>query len=209
MHGRQGRSGRYGRPPGARAWPLLPAAAVLALAACGDSEPAAPEERADAPARPPAGWRTVENARAGFTIAAPRRWRASDRRDATLLRTRDRLAVLTVAADRGRTGRDAEAARYALATLDALPGFEGSTSGRPRRVRGSPYETARVDARGTLRTSRQPQRISVVAYRRPGRVTYVVLAFRNARANRRRNEVELDRMLRTLRAQPPRSGRSG
>jgi hypothetical protein len=91
-----------------------------------------------------------------------------------------------------------------------LPNFEGSVSARPRRVRGSPYRSARVDGAGTVGRTRRPQRISVAAFLRPGVVTYAVVAFRNATVTSGADEVALSRMLRTLRGQAPqRSGRSG
>jgi hypothetical protein len=111
--------------------------------------------------------------------------------------------VVTVAADRGDQGRRLPPEDYARQTLEQLPDFEGSLSPEPRRARGSPYRNARIDGVGSVRTSRRPQLISVVAYRRPGRATYVLVAFRNAAAPRPGNERVLDRMLSTLRARPP------
>jgi hypothetical protein len=188
---------------------------LAALAGCGGQDrPAttperdsAPAARSQEPARPPAGWRTIENARAGFTLALPERWRARTKRGATLIRSRDGLVAIAVAADRSPAGKDTAPASYARRTIAALPGFEGRVSPRVRRVRGTPFRTARVDARGKVRTSRRPQRISVATYQQPGLATFAVVVFGNARARLRRDEAIVDRMLPTLRAQ--RSGRSG
>jgi hypothetical protein len=187
-----------------RALPLLLSALLLAAPGCGDDDDSkGPQERADRPVEPPPRWRTVENGTAGFTLAVPRRWTARTKGGATLIRSRDRLLVLTVAADRSKAGKEIAPGEYARRTLEALPGFEGSVSPEPRKVRGSPYETARVDGLGTVRTSKRPQRITVVAYRRPGLVTYAALAFRNPRFDPRFDEPALNRVLRTLRARPP------
>jgi hypothetical protein len=188
-----------------RALPLLLLALLLTAPGCGDDdgESRPPRERADKPVEPPRGWRTVENAPAGFTLAVPRSWTARTKGEATLIRSRDRLLVLTVAADRGKAGRELAAAVYARQTLEALPEFEGSLSPASRRVRGSPYESARVEGRGSVRTSKRPQRITVVAYRRPQLVTYAAVAFRNPRFDPRFDEPAFSRMLRTLRARPP------
>jgi hypothetical protein len=189
-----------------RAIPALLAAAAL-VAGCGDDgddEP--PAERADPPARTPAGWRTVRNAPAGFTIAVPKSWTARTKSAATLLRSKDKLVVITVAADRSDPGRELEPEDYARRTLEALPGFEGSVAPGTRRVRGSPYDTARVDGSGTVRTSRRPQRIAVAAYHRRLTVTYVAVVFRNPRVDPRVDERTVRRILRTLRARPPADG---
>jgi hypothetical protein len=189
----------------ARAIPaLLAAAALVAGAGCGDDgddEP--PPERADPPAETPPGWRTVRNAPAGFTIAVPRSWTARTKRAATLLRSKDRLVVITVAADRSDPGRELEPEEYARRTLESLPGFEGSVSATSRRVRGSPYDSARVDGTGTVRTTRRPQGITVAAYHRPEAVTYAAVVFRNPRVDPRRDTRTIRRILGTLRARPP------
>ena len=70
-------------------------------------------------------------------------------------------------------------------------------------MRGSPYRTARVDARGRVRASKVPQRITAAVYQRPGLVTYAVLVFRNARVRPRFNDPVVERLLRSFRAQAP------
>ena len=110
---------------------------------------------------------------------------------------------MTVAADRSRAGRTLEPARYARTTLEELPGFEGSVSASPRRVRGTPYPAVRVDGLGSVRTSRTPQRITVAAYHREGVATYAAVVFRNATVRSRTDERTIDRMLRTVRAGAP------
>jgi hypothetical protein len=183
---------------------LLLAAAVLAApAGCGGDGSGPAEERADRPVKPPAGWRTVTNGPAGFTIAAPTTWTARTKQDATLIRSEDRLVVITIAADRSRAGRDTAAAEYARAALQQLPGFEGSVSPRRQTIKGSPYQTARVDGGGSVQTSERPQRITVVAYHRPDQVTYAAVVFRNAGVRPRFNDPIINRILPTFRARPP------
>ena len=169
------------------------------MAACGGEE-RAPRERADRPAHPPPGWRTVRNPRAGFTIAAPPGWTVKTRRGATLIRSSDRLVAISLAADRSREGRSTSPARYARDLLGDLPGFEGSVEPRVRRVRGTPYRTARVEGSGTLRTARRAQRITVAAYHRPGSATYAAVIFRNPRVEPAADRRAVARMLRTFRA---------
>ena len=188
----------------------LLAAALAATAGCGgdDDERAlrAPDptrERADRPAKPPPGWRTVRNIRSGFTMPVPRTWSARKRGPATLIRSDDRLVSVTVAADRTADGRRLPARRFARATIRSLPDFKGRVAPRVRRVDGSPYQSARAEARGRLAVSKVPQRITVAVFHRPRRVTYTVSVFRNARVRPGFNEPVIRRMLRGFRAQPP------
>lgn len=184
----------------------LLAVLTVALAGCGKKDvtvlpPNPASEPADSPAQPPRGWRTHENARAGFTIALPRSWRAATRGSASRVRARDRAVVVSLQADRSEAGQSTPADEYALATLEALPGYrelEGRTADAP----DSPYETARAAGSGTRAESGRRQRVSVTVFRRPGQVTYTAVAFSDPRARAGRRT--LDRALATLRAQPPR-----
>ena len=174
------------------------------LSACGGDDDGRPSsETADAPATPPAGWRTVENEAAGFTLAAPRSWAAAIKRDATLIRSKDELVAVTIAADRSSTGRETEPRKYSRDVIAALPGFEGKVSLKDGRIGGSPYGTAIAKGSGTVKTSGVAQRIEVAAFHRPRQVTYTAVIFRNARARPVPGRATVARMLRSFRAQPP------
>ena len=185
-------------------------AVLLALgllgSGCGDddekAEREAPPERADPAAQPPAGWRTVRNVRAGFTIAAPVPWSASTRGGRTTIRSDDRLVALAISADRTARGRELSPARYARRTIATVPKFAGTVERRVTRVRSSRYDSAVLTATGTVSPSNLSQRISVVIFQRPGRVSYGLLVFRNAGVKPRFNDRIIARMLRTFRAQP-------
>ena len=183
---------------------LLALLLSVALVACGEDD--APErmaEKADKPVKPPSGWRTVENEAAGFTIAVPRTWPAATKRGATLIRSRDELVAITLAADRSRAGRDTEPAGYARDVIAALPGFEGNVTVKDASVAGSPYETAIAEGSGTVKTSGVAQRIEVAVFHRPRQVSYTAVIFRNARARPVPERAAVARILRTFRAQPP------
>jgi hypothetical protein len=192
-----------------RATALLVAAliAVVAGAGCGGEDESSPPdpatERNDPPAKPPPGWRTFSNRRAGFTLSVPRGWPARARRSATLIRSPDRLLAVTVAADRGETARTTVPREYARRTFAALPGFRDVTVTGARKVKNSPYANARLDGAGTLAERQQRQRITVTAFRRPGRATYTVVAFSAAVGGAPAYAGELDRLLASLRARRP------
>lgn len=184
--------------------PLL-AAAVLLSAGCGKKDvtvlpPDPASERADAPVQPPRGWRTHENAPAGFTIALPRSWRAAVRDNATRARSGDDTVIVSIQADRSQAGRTTPAAEYALSTLEALPGYR-DLEGGPAQAPRSPYDTARAAGSGTRARGNRRQRVSVTVLRRPGQVTYTAVAFSAPRAGAGRRT--LDRALATLRGRPP------
>ena len=158
------------------------AIALLATTGCGgedefEGSPDPATERTDRPADPPPGFRVFVNRRAGFSLSVPRDWAARTRRSATLLRSRDRLLAVTVAADRSSAGRKTRPRGYAMKTFRALPGFRRLRPLTAEEVRRSPYASWRVDGAGTLSRRRQRQRITVAAFRRPARVTFTVVAF--------------------------------
>jgi hypothetical protein len=183
--------------------------AVLAGAGCGEEDDTSPPdsatERNDPPAKPPPGWRTFSNRRAGFTLSVPRGWRARARRSATLIRSPDRLLAVTVAADRSETARTTVPREYARRTFAALPGFRDVTVTNARKVKNSPYANARLDGAATPaeRRQRQRQRITVVAFRRPRHATYTIVAFSAPVGGTAAHAGELDRLLASLRARRP------
>ena len=195
-----------GLPPLSR---ILAAALALALlgAGCSDDEEgeitSVGVERRDPPAEPPLGWRTVSNPRAGFTIAAPTTWTDTSTRGRTVIRSDDRLVAVSISADRTAAGRQLSARRYARRTIRTVPRFAGIVDKRIAPVRGAKYENALLTATGTVSPSNLSQRISVAIFRRPGRVTYGVLVFRNAGVKPQFNDRTINLMLRSFRAQPP------
>jgi hypothetical protein len=189
--------------PAPRIWLLALLLSAVLVSCGGDDAPKRPAEKADRPATPPSGWRIVENEAAGFTIAAPRTWAAATKRGATLIRSKDELVAITLAADRSTAGRDSEPAGYARDVIAALPGFEGDVTVKDGRIAGSPYETARAEGSGTVKTSGVAQRIEVAVFHRRRQVTYTAVIFRNARAQPVPGRATVARMLRTFRAQPP------
>jgi hypothetical protein len=185
---------------------LLAAALVAGLigAGCGEKDefsgsPNPAKEHNDRPAKPPPGWRTFKNSRAGFTLSVPPGWSARARGSATLIRSPERLVAVTVAADRSEAARSVPPRRYALRTFRALPGFRNVTVKASRKIEHSPYSSARIDGAGTLAKRRQRQHITVAAFQRPNRVTYTVVAFSASPAH----AGEVDRMLASLRARRP------
>lgn len=186
----------------------LLAAALLLGSGCGKKEVTVPppdpaSERADPPAQPPRGWRTHQNPPAGFTIALPRSWRAAVRDGATRARSADGSVVLSLQADRSEDGRTTPAPEYALATLEALPGYR-DLEGRPAQAPRSPYDAARAAGSGTRARGERRQRVSVTVFRLHGQVTYTAVAFSAPRAAAARRT--LDRALTTLRGRPPGRG---
>lgn len=181
-------------------------AACLLAAGCGDDDRAAapPVERADRPAEPPSGWRTVVDDRAGLSVSVPPGWRVRSGPDGTLVRSRDRLAAVSVQADRSDAGRATPPDRYARDTIASLPGYRELTARGTRAVAGSPYPSARIDGSGVRESGGAPQRVTVAVLQRPGSVTYAAVAFRDARRTGRAEARVINRLLASLRARPAR-----
>jgi hypothetical protein len=196
------------RPARLRAVLLI---AAFATGGCGEEEklagsPDPATERSDRPAKPPPGWRTFANRRAGVTVSIPREWVAHARGSASLIRSPDRLVSVTVVADRSKPGREIRPRAYARDAFRALPNFRRLRMGRVRKVPGTRYPSARVDGAGTLARprQRQPQRITVAAFRRPGRVTFTVVAFAAEVGGAPAHAASVRLLLRSLRGQRPR-----
>jgi len=193
-----------------RATALLVATLIAGLAGvgCGDEEkfagsPDPATERNDPPAKPPPGWRTFANRRAGFTVSVPPGWPARARGSATLIRSPERLLAVTIAADRSEAARTTRPNGYALRAFRALPGFRGLKPMQRRRVARSPYPSARVDGIGTLAQRRQRQHITVAAFRRGKHATYAVVAFAAPAGHALAHAGELNQLLASLRARRP------
>jgi hypothetical protein len=194
------------------AWlPALALTVVIVGAGCGSSgdsgspPPDPASERADHPAKPPAGWRTVTGGQAGFTIAVPRGWSVHKHGAVVRIRSDDKLLAISITADRSEPGRDTSARAYAEETMRKLPGFTRPLKPHDaKKVRGSPYKSERVDGQGSLRSNHRSQVVTVAGFHRSGQVTYTVVAFRNATVLPRFHQRELTEALATFRAMPPR-----
>jgi hypothetical protein len=182
--------------------------ALMAPSGCGggskQKDPPAGDQPSDVPAKPPPGWHNVTNGSAGFTLVAPRKWPTSTRRGATLIRSPDRLVAVTVAADRGAKGRHLRAQRYAEEIVRGLPGFGNVLVRRASRIRGTPYESGRLEATAVLRSKRRGERVIVSVLRVPRYVSYAFIAFRNGRVPARVYDPVLERIVLSLRGRPPR-----
>lgn len=142
--------------------------------------------------------------RAGLSISVPPGWRARSGPDGTLVRSRDRLAAVSVQADRSHAGRATPPDRYARDTIASLPGYRDLTARDTRAVAGAPYPNARIDGAGVRESGGALQRVTVAVLQRPGSVTYAAVAFRDARRTGRAEARAIDGLLASLRARPPR-----
>jgi hypothetical protein len=190
-------------------WLAVGLIAAFGAGGCGEEEklagsPDPATERSHPPAKPPPGWRTFANRRAGLTVAIPREWRAHTRGSASLIRSADHLVSVTVVADRSKPGRETRPRAYARDAFRALPGFRRLRMGRARRVPGTRYPSARIDGAGTFVRRRQRQRITIAAFRRPGRVTFTVVAFAAEVGGAPAHAASVKLLLASLRGQRPR-----
>jgi hypothetical protein len=197
--------------------------ATFALAACGGGDSTGtstttnakppqppPKETRDPLPNRPDEWERYANERGGFALLLPRGWNPNTRGPSTLIRSFDRLAAISIVADRGRAGLDTPIADYATTTAKALRGFS-----QPPRIRGTRAFKHRyhgVEAFGSARSEGGiGQRVSVIVLRRDDQATITAVLAANAKHAARDSERIARRVIATLRTRPhqSRSGRSG
>ena len=185
---------------------LLAALAAAALAGCGSSGVTPPKsvpETAQPPAAVPAGWvRKLDNEH-GFSIAVPPGWQKSTRGDATLFRSPDHLVAVTLSVDRTSGAFATPVDEFARRTLVALPGYKGKLiPSPPKRIAGTPLDTAVVSSVGEAAASGVRQDISVAVLRRDHFVNYTAVIAANAAATPAAELALARQMLATLRDLP-------
>lgn len=163
---------------------LLLTIALLALTGCGgdsggdSNAPDPKDDPTDAAAKPQAGYETVNNKVAGFTVSSPSDWTATSQKAGTRLNSQDKIVSVQISADRSEKGRNLTAAKYAAAALKVFAGFKQVED--VTKVKGSPYDSAQLDAVGKAAGQTSEQRVTIAIFHRPRRVTYGMLIFRNA-----------------------------
>jgi hypothetical protein len=183
---------------------LLLAAALVGLAGCGGGSdkkqgPDPANEPSDAAAKPPAGYHTLTNKVAGFTIAIPNTWTGGSK-TTTEIKSPDGLTVIRIAADRSEKGRRLAAKDFATAVVKLT---KLTPTGAATVVKGSPYENASISASGKVAGQPVRQDVRTVVFRRPDRVVYGLLAFNNAEKKPHANDKTVARIISTFRAQAP------
>lgn len=160
-------------------------------------------ETAQKPAKLPYAWTRQLNNEHGFSIGVPPGWRSSDEGNAVLYRSPDQLVALTLSVDRTTEAFDASVDEFARQTLTALEGYEGKlVPSPPRRLGGTPLETALVSSSGVASESGVRQDVEVAVLRRDHLVNYTAVIAANARSTPPA-ELELAaQILKTLRDLP-------
>jgi hypothetical protein len=189
---------------------LLAALATAALlAGCGDDaedEPApAPRavESADSVPDLPRGWDVEVNRAGGFAFGLPPGWKARERGTTSEVRSFDGLVVVSIAADRTSEALAVVPAEAAARTMASLDGFADPVKpGRPHEL-DHRYEAYEVNGHGRSTSSGFEQDLTVVVLRRKGAVTVTVLIAANADRRAQAARRIADRVLDTLRTQPP------
>lgn len=175
----------------------------------GSTEPG-PEDADPLPGLP-AGWGREVNEAAGFAIGVPPEWTAgpSPAGQGTMLTSPDRLALISITADRTAGALELPLGEFAQRTAEAL-GTEIAGAGRFKALRVERphpfphrYDAAAVEATGTPVRSGVHERILVVVIRREGYATYIAVARSNAeRSSQFGGEATFERAIRSLRGRP-------
>lgn len=184
--------------------PLAVVALALALGSCGsddDVEPVAPrpaETREPLPELP-GGWSVHRNRAAGFAVGVPPDWRARREGIRSTFRSPDRLAAVTIFADRTREALELPLDQFAVTAITSTAGFRGLEPGEVRPFRHR-YDAVAVEATGVAEDRGVRQHLLLVVLRRPELANFTVLAARNAERDTGRYVAEIERMIRSLRS---------
>jgi hypothetical protein len=190
---------------------------ALVVAGCGGGSSStrsttAPETR-QPPAHLPTPWHRHVDPANGLTIGIPPGWRVSHKHGALLVRSADRLVVVSVAAQRSPGALAIPPDRYAREALASLSGYRHKLRPGPvRRFSGTPFDGVRVSARGISKGG-VTQLVHLIVLRRDGVANFTLLIASSHAATNADVKRALA-MARTLRDRPPagqpaRSGRSG
>jgi hypothetical protein len=182
---------------------------IAVLAGCGSSDTttgastSTRPETAQKPAKLPYAWTRKLNNEHGFSIGVPPGWSASDAGNSVLYRSPDRLVALTLSVDRTTEAFDVPVDEFARQTLTALGGYDGKlVPSPPRKLGGTPLETALVSSTGTAAESGVRQDVEVAVLRRDHVVNYTAVIAANAKSTPPA-ELELAaQILKTLRDLP-------
>jgi len=184
------------------------AAAVLLAGCGGDSDSPSPPprqaEKADSVPQLPKAWEVHTNRGGGFTFGLPPGWKARNHGTTTEVRSYDGLVVLSIAADRTTEALSVDPADAATRTLASLPGFERAPDPSEPRELEHEYVAYEADANARSAASGVEQDLTVVVLRREGAVSVTVLIAANADKRSRAARRIADRVVSTLRTQPPR-----
>ena len=188
--------------------PLAALLVALALAGCGaDSGPppvSAPRaaETADRLPRLAPGWRPFVNRYGGYAFGLPPGWEAKRRGTATTVSSFDRLAQLSISADRTGEAVELPIEDFASRVIAARPGYEERLEpGEPRTFEHR-YAAVAVEASGVAKSTGVEQRVEAIVLRRPKLVTLTIVIASNAIPEGARSGRIAERVVRTMRSRP-------
>jgi hypothetical protein len=184
----------------------LAASSVITLAGCGGGEEPAPEPRPVESIHPvpdlPAGWRPYANAAGGYAFGLPRGWTTREHGPVTDVRSFDRLAAITINADRTNEALAIAPDAFAPRALASAPGFRRPLEpGDPRSV-DHRYEAARVSAGGASAETGIDLDASMTVLRRDELAVLTALIVSRASPKAAPSRRLAERVVETLRTRP-------
>ncbi len=188
--------------------PLAVLVIALALGACGsEARPASdptprPVETSDRLPRLAPGWRPFVNPFGGYAFGLPPGWEARRRGTATSVSYFDRLAQLSISADRTRDAVELPLADFASRVIAARTGYEEALEpGEPRRLEHR-YPAVVVAAEGEATSGGVRQTVEVIVLRRPKLVTLTIVIAVSAIPEAERSARIAERIVKTMRTRP-------
>lgn len=183
---------------------------ALAFGGCGSDSTSVPPPRAEEPPgvlpRLAPGWKPHVNSFGGFAFGLPPGWEARNRGTATAVTSYDRLAAVSISADRTREALELPLEDFATRALAARSGYEDALNpGEPQEFEHR-YAGVVAEAEGVAESTGVEQRVEAIVLRRSKLVTITIVIAVNALPEGVPSEAIAERMVETLRTRPVGAG---
>lgn len=159
-----------------------------------------PPETADPLPALPRGWSKAANGTAGFAVGVPPGWSVKTVGGRTTFKSLGSSVVVAITADRSEEALAADLQEYALSVAEGLGVAAPMAVAEPPKAGGAGYESAAAEGVDGSK------RVEAIVVRRPELAAYPIAVVSDAGVKPAELEPIVNRIVGTLRGQPPRGG---
>jgi hypothetical protein len=163
-------------------------------------ELAPPPEIADPIPALPRGWSKAVNGTAGFAVGVPPGWPVKTVGGRTTFKSPGGTVVVAITADRSEEAIEADLQEYAVEVAQAIGASTAAAVPEPPKAGGPGYESAAAEGMD------EDRRVEAIVVRRPELAAYPIVVVSGAGVKRAEVDQIVNRIVSTLRGQPPTGG---